>query len=88
MDNIIEMLKKYAMVIGLVTTLGGGFYAYGVFENRIAQLEKSSGSDAVEKLEARVAELEGQNKVLNKTIEVINAQMTELKLVVNNPLGG
>tara|TARA_Y100000033_G_C2668985_1_gene73339 strand:- start:192 stop:458 length:267 start_codon:yes stop_codon:yes gene_type:complete len=87
MDNIIEMLKKYAMVIGLVTTLGGGFYAYGVFENRIAQLEKSSGSDAVEKLEARVAELEGQNKVLNKTIEVINAQMTELKLVVNNPLG-
>ena len=22
MDNIIEMLKKYAMVIGLVTTLG------------------------------------------------------------------
>jgi len=88
MDNIIEMLKKYAMVIGLVTTLGGGFYAYGVFENRIAQLEKSSGSDAVEKLEARVAELEGQNKVLNKTIEVINAQMNELKLVVNNPLGG
>ena len=88
MDNIIEMLKKYAMVIGLVTTLGGGFYAYGVFENRIAQLEKTSGSDAVEKLEARVAELEGQNKVLNKTIEVINAQMTELKLVVNNPLGG
>ena len=88
MDNIIEMFKKYAIVIVLVTTLGGGFYAYGVFENRIAQLEKSSGSDAVEKLEARVAELEGQNKVLNKTIEVINAQMTELKLVVNNPLGG
>jgi uncharacterized coiled-coil protein SlyX len=82
------MLKKYAMVIGLVTTLGGGFYAYGVFENRITQLEKSSGSDAVEKLEARVSELEGQNKVLNKTIEVINAQMAELKLVVNNPLGG
>jgi cell division protein FtsB len=88
MDNIIEMLKKYAMVIGLVTTLGGGFYAYGVFENRIAQLEKSSGSDAVEKLDARVVELEGQNKVLNKTIEVLNAQMNELKLVVNNPLGG
>jgi len=88
MDNIIEMLKKYAMVIGLVTTLGGGFYAYGVFENRIAQLEKSSGSDAVEKLDARVTELEGQNKVLNKTIEVLNAQMNELKLVVNNPLGG
>tara|TARA_B100002019_G_C21169085_1_gene547448 strand:- start:46 stop:312 length:267 start_codon:yes stop_codon:yes gene_type:complete len=88
MDNIIEMLKKYAMVIGLVTTLGGGFYAYGVFENRIAQLEKSSGSDAVEKLDARVSELEGQNKVLNKTIEVLNAQMNELKLVVNNPLGG
>ena len=88
MDNIIEMLKKYAMVIGLVTTIGGGFYAYGVFENRIAQLEKSSGSDAVEKLDARVSELEGQNKVLNKTIEVLNAQMNELKLVVNNPLGG
>ena len=56
MDNIIEMFKKYAMVIGLVTTLGGGFYAYGVFENRIAQLEKSSGSDEVEKIESSKSE--------------------------------
>lgn len=37
------LIKKYfsalIAVISSVSVLGGGFYAYGVFENRIAQLE-------------------------------------------------
>jgi len=38
-----ELIKKHfsslIAVISAVSVLGGGFYAYGVFENRIAQLE-------------------------------------------------
>tara|TARA_R100000781_G_scaffold113259_1_gene81415 strand:- start:246 stop:662 length:417 start_codon:yes stop_codon:yes gene_type:complete len=40
-----ELIKKYfsaiIAVISSMSVLGGGFYAYGVFENRIAQLENA-----------------------------------------------
>ncbi len=40
-----EIVKKYfASLIAIISStsvLGGGFYAYGVFENRIAQLENA-----------------------------------------------
>lgn len=38
-----ELIKKYfsalIAIISSTSVLGGGFYAYGVFENRLAQLE-------------------------------------------------
>ena len=41
----ISMVKKYfaqlIMIISSTSVLGGGFYAYGVFDNRIAQLENA-----------------------------------------------
>ena len=40
-----EIVKKYCAsliaIISSTSVLGGGFYAYGVFENRIAQLENA-----------------------------------------------
>ena len=40
-----ELIKKYfsaiIAVISSISVLGGGCYAYGVFENRIAQLENA-----------------------------------------------
>ena len=38
---MLDKLQKYAMIIGVVSAIGGGFYAWGVFENRIAQLENA-----------------------------------------------
>ena len=79
-SKISENFSKYAVIIGVVITLGGGFMAWGQFNARLDGIEKSQGSDAVEKLEARVADLETSN-------EVIDAKMAELKLKVSNPLG-
>ena len=86
-SKISENFSKYAVIIGVVITLGGGFMAWGQFNARLDGIEKSQGSDAVEKLEARVADLETSNEVLRKTIDVIDARMAELKLKVSNPLG-
>lgn len=87
LSNISENFSKYAVILGVVITLGGGFVAWGQFNARLDGIEKSQGSDAVEKLEKRVADLETSNEVLRKTIEVIDAKMAELKLKVSNPLG-
>ena len=86
-SKISENFSKYAVIIGVVITLGGGFMAWGQFNARLDGIEKSQGSDAVEKLEARVADLETSNEVLRKTIDVIDARMAELKLKVSNPVG-
>ena len=86
-SKISENFSKYAVIIGVVITLGGGFIAWGQFNARLDNIEASQGSDAVEKLEARVAELETSNQVLRKTNEVLNAKMNELALKVSNPLG-
>ena len=86
-SKISENFSKYAVIIGVVITLGGGFMAWGQFNARLDGIEKSQGSDAVEKLEPRVADLETSNEVLRKTIDVIDARMAELKLKVSNPLG-
>mgnify|MGYP003624802930 FL=1 len=85
--KISDNFSKYAVIIGVVITLGGGFMAWGQFNARLDGIEKSQGSDAVEKLQARVADLETSNEVLRKTIDVIDARMAELKLKVSNPLG-
>jgi len=86
-SKISDNFSKYAVILGVVITLGGGFVAWGQFNARLDGIEKSQGSDAVEKLEARVADLETSNEVLRKTIDVIDARMAELKLKVSNPLG-
>ena len=79
--------SQYAIILGVVITLGGGFIAWGQFNARLDGIEKSQGSGAVEALQKRVATLETSNEVLSKTIDVIDAKMAELKLKVSNPLG-
>jgi len=87
LSKISGNFQQYAIIIGVIITLGGGFMAWGQFNARLDNIEASQGSDAVEKLEARVATLETSNQVLTKTIDVIDAKMAELKLKVSNPLG-
>jgi hypothetical protein len=45
--DILETLKKYIALIGIVSTIGGGFYAWGVFNNRLDELEQSTNAKAV-----------------------------------------
>jgi prefoldin subunit 5 len=77
---MIETLQKYAMIIGVVMTIGGGFYAWGVFNNRLDAVSAAVGSDTVEQLQRQVA-------VIDKKLEVLEAKFDELKAKTDNPLG-
>tara|TARA_Y100001937_G_C7106816_1_gene325463 strand:+ start:760 stop:996 length:237 start_codon:yes stop_codon:yes gene_type:complete len=77
---MIETLQKYAMIIGVVMTIGGGFYAWGVFNNRLDAVSEAVGSDSVEKLQKEVA-------ILDKRLEVMEAKLEEIRAKTANPLG-
>ena len=77
---MIETLQKYAMIIGVVMTIGGGFYAWGVFNNRLDAVSAAVGSDTIEQLQKQVA-------VIDKKLEVLEAKFDELKAKTDNPLG-
>tara|TARA_Y100001972_G_scaffold65796_1_gene80157 strand:- start:752 stop:988 length:237 start_codon:yes stop_codon:yes gene_type:complete len=77
---MIETLQKYAMIIGVVMTIGGGFYAWGVFNNRLDAVSEAVGSDSVEKLQKEVA-------ILDKRLEVMEAKLEEMRAKTANPLG-
>mgnify|MGYP000561936606 CR=1 FL=1 len=38
---MIEQLTRWSSLAGVIAALGSGFYAYGIFENRISQLENT-----------------------------------------------
>ena len=77
---MIEALQKYAMIVGVIMTIGGGFYAWGVFNNRLDAVSAAVGSDTVEKLQKEVA-------IIDKKLEVLEAKLEEMKAQTSNPLG-
>ena len=77
---MLDKLQKYAMIIGVVSAIGGGFYAWGEFNTRLDAVSQAVGSDNVEKLQSQV-------NLLDKKLEVLEAKLDELKSGLNNPLG-
>tara|TARA_R100000742_G_C4165720_1_gene5732 strand:+ start:216 stop:455 length:240 start_codon:yes stop_codon:yes gene_type:complete len=77
---MLDKLQNYAMIIGVVTAIGGGFYAWGEFNTRLDAVSAAVGSDTVEQLQKDVA-------ILDKKIEVLEAKLDEFRKGLNNPLG-
>jgi hypothetical protein len=77
--DVVETLKKYAVLVGIVSTLGGGFYAWGVFNNRLDELEQSTSSK-------KIKELNKQVNIQDKRLEVLETRFNEFKITVQNPL--
>ena len=77
--DILETLKKYIALIGIVSTIGGGFYAWGVFNNRLDELEQSTNAKAVK-------ELNRKTNILEKELRVLETRFEELKVSIQNPL--
>ena len=77
--DVVETLKKYAVLVGIVSTLGGGFYAWGVFNNRLDELEQSTSSK-------KIKELNRQVNIQDKRLEVLETRFNEFKITVQNPL--
>ena len=90
-------LSSYAALIGVIGAIGGGFMAWGEFNNRIAQLENKefivnetvdlSGinqkiEDVIKAIEAVKADV----KINDAAIKFLDAKIEELKASLDNPL--
>ena len=83
-------LSSYAALLGVIGAIGGGFMAWGEFNNRIAQLENKEVvvnetvdlSGIIKELEA----IKGDVKINDAAIKFIDAKIEELKAEQDNPL--
>ena len=97
MQGMISKLSSYAALLGVIGAIGGGFMAWGEFNNRIAQLENKefvvnetvdlSGinqkiEDVIKAIEAVKADL----KINDAAIKFLDAKIEELKASLENPL--
>ena len=90
MQGMISKLSSYAALLGVIGAIGGGFMAWGEFNNRIAQLENKEFivNETVD-LSGIIKELEaitGDVKINDAAIKFIDAKIEELKASLDNPL--
>ena len=90
MNEIISKLSGYAALVGVIGAIGGGFMAWGEFNNRIAQLEDKEYvvnqevdlTDITKEIERVKADI----KINSKALEYLDSKLEELKVSTNNPL--
>jgi len=82
MDKIKQNLEKIVVWVSLIGAIGGGFTVYGEMNEKINSL---AGLD----LNPLVKEIAQQNvkiEVMDKTIQVLELEIKELKANSKNPL--
>jgi len=90
MQGIFNKLASYAALVGVIGAIGGGFMAWGEFNNRIAQLEDKEFivnetvdlSGIIKELESLKADV----KINDAAINFLDAKIDELKAEQDNPL--
>jgi cell division protein YceG involved in septum cleavage len=85
MKNLMDKLSTYAALVGVVTAIGGGFYAWGEFNTRLQAIEGSgvdiSGINVnAESIASIEAQIEGINNVNEESIASIEAQIEGIKI--------
>ena len=90
MQEMFSKLSSYAALIGVIGAIGGGFMAWGEFNNRIAQLEdKEFIVNETVDLSGIIKEIEavkGDVKINGAALEYLDAKIEEIKAEQNNPL--
>jgi len=97
MQEMFNKLSSYAALLGVIGVIGGGFMAWGEFNNRIAQLEDKEFvvnetvdlSGVNQKMENIIKALEAVKadiKINDAAIKFIDAKIEELKAEFDNPL--
>jgi hypothetical protein len=90
MQEMFSKLSSYAALLGVIGAIGGGFMAWGEFNNRIAQLENKEFivnetvdlSGIIKELE----EIKADVKINDAAIKFLDAKIEELKAEFDNPL--
>ena len=94
---MLSKLSSYAALLGVIGAIGGGFMAWGEFNNRIAQLENKEFvvnetvdlSGVNQKIEDVIKAIEGVKadvKINDAAIKFLDAKIDELKASLDNPL--
>ena len=97
MQGIFNKLASYAALVGVIGAIGGGFMAWGEFNNRIAQLEDKEFvvnetvdlSGVNQKMENIIKDMEGLKadiKINDAAIKFLDAKIDERKASLDNPL--
>ena len=97
MQEMFSKLSSYAALLGVIGAIGGGFMAWGEFNNRIAQLENKEFvvnetvdlSGINQKIEDVIKAIEGVKadaKINDAAIKFLDAKIEELKASLDNPL--
>lgn len=96
LDKLKDNITNLIAVIGVVGTIGAGFTVYGTMNEKIAQLESNAADSKPFNPDPIIVEI-GKNKkfmsdnatkiaVLEKTIQVLELEIKELKASSKNPL--
>jgi len=87
---MIEKLQKVGLLITLVCTIGGGFYTWGTFNQRLDIIEdkKFVINQEVDLTEVYriIEELRGDVKINQAALDYFEARLNEFKTEQSNPL--
>ena len=87
---MIEKLQKVGLLITLVCTIGGGFYTWGTFNQRLDAIEKKKFTvnktvDLTE-INKSIEALKADIKINGAALDYLEAKLNELKVSQGNPL--
>ena len=91
MQEMFSKLSSYAALLGVIGAIGGGFMAWGEFNNRIEQLENKEFvvnetvdlSGIIKDMEALKADI----KINDAAIKYLDVKIDEVNERNSNPLG-
>mgnify|MGYP003125072195 FL=1 len=97
MQEMFSKLSSYAALLGVIGAIGGGFMAWGEFNNRIAQLENqefivnetvdlSGVNQKIEDVIKAIEAVKADVKINDAAIKFLDAKIEELKAEQDNPL--
>ena len=97
MQEMFSKLSSYAALLGVIGAIGGGFMAWGEFNNRIVQLENqefvinetvdlSTTNEKIETLIKAIEAVKADAKINDAAIKFLDAKLEELKASLDNPL--
>jgi hypothetical protein len=97
MNGMVSKLQSIGMLIALVSAIGGGFYTWGTFNQRLDVMEKSvikiekkkfTVNETVDLTEVNksIERLKADIKINSAAISYLEAMINELKVKSGNPL--
>ena len=90
MNGMISKLQTIGMLLALVSAIGGGFYTWGTFNERLDVIEnkKFTVNQTVDLTEVNksIEGLKADIKINTAAINYLESMINELKVAQGNPL--